>query len=47
MWNVFGRLEVAFTSAFGSSFALFDFTVIAVIIICYGILQQKTQYNIK
>lgn len=39
MQNVFGRLKAAFTSAFGSSFALFDFTVIAAIIICHGILQ--------
>lgn len=39
MQNVFGRLKAAFTSAFGLSFALFDFTVIAAIIICYGILQ--------
>lgn len=38
MRNVFGRLKVAFTSAFGSSFALFDFTVIAAIIIWHGIL---------
>lgn len=38
MWNVFGRLEVAFTSAFNTSFALLDFTVVAAIIICYEIL---------
>lgn len=39
MPDVFRQLEVVFTSAFCSSFALFDFTVIAAIIICHGILQ--------
>lgn len=39
MLDVFRQLEVVFTSAFVSSFVLLDFTVIAVIIICHGILQ--------
>lgn len=33
MLDVFRQLEVVFTSAFGSSFVLFSFTVIAAIII--------------
>lgn len=33
MSDVFRQLEVVFTSAFGSSFALFSFAVVAAIII--------------
>lgn len=33
MQDVFGRLKVAFTSAFGSSFALFSFVVVAALIV--------------
>ena len=33
MQDVFGQLEVAFASAFGSSFALFGFAVVAALII--------------
>ena len=33
MQELFGRLEIAFASAFGSSFALFGFAVVAALII--------------
>jgi len=33
MQDLFGRLEVAFASAFGSSFVLFGFAVVAALII--------------
>ncbi len=33
MQDVFGRFDVAFPSAFGSSFALFRFAVVAALII--------------
>lgn len=33
MQDPFGRLEVAFTSAFSSSFALFRFVIVAALII--------------